>query len=262
MKSLSLLLILILCSFNIRAQEDPGKDMIPAGMVLVTGGHFLMGSNHNANSLAYPAHPVQVAAFYMDVKEVSNSQYMIFCEATGHKYPEFWGMDIYRSGPDYPDHPVLGVSQFDATEYAEWAGKRLPTEAEWEYAARGGLEGISFPYGEEADRTLARINDPHADKGPVRCGSYPPNGFGLFDMSGNVWEWTQDWFDSNYYNASPSENPEGPAKGVFKVLRGGGWHSGPGCTTVFHRNALPMHWVDMAGGFRCVKDVSATVSEQ
>ncbi len=216
---------------------------------------FLMGSNAQSTSSAYPLHPLSISSFYMDTREVNNAQYQAFCESTGHKFPEFWGMDLYKSGPEYPDHPVVGVSQFVATEYAKWAGKRLPTEAEWEYAARGGLLGMDFPYGDKANHSQARYNNPHVEKGPVKCASYSPNDFGLYDMSGNVWEWTNDWFDDSYYAESPDSDPPGPASGRFKVLRGGGWHSGGGCTAVHYRNALPNHWVDIAGGFRCVKDV-------
>lgn len=227
----------------------------PDGMVLIPAGTFIMGSDGGQGTAA-PRHPVGLNAFYMDIHEVSNREYEQFCMATGYKFPEFWGMEIYKSGPDYPDHPVVGVSNFDARQYAEWAGKRLPTEAEWEYAARGGLEDIAFPYGETADHASARYNDPEAEKGPVKTGSYPANAYGLHDMSGNAWEWVSDWFSETYYSESPELNPGGPATGSFRVFRGGGWHSGPGCTSVHHRNALPSHWVDLAGGFRCVKDIS------
>lgn len=230
------------------------QEPVPEGMALIPGGTYYMGSNKHQR-IAQAKHPVTLNSFYMDTHEVSNEEYYRFCMSTGHKLPEFWGMDKYKSGPDYPGHPVVGVSQFNATEYAEWAGKRLPTEAEWEYAARGGMEDISYPYGEKAERSKARFNDPLAEPGPVKTGSYAPNGFGLYDMSGNVWEWVSDWFSETYYNESPEVNPRGPSQGSFRVLRGGGWHSGPGCTSVHHRNALPTHWVDMAGGFRCVKDV-------
>ncbi len=213
-----------------------------------------MGSNASQYSVAFPAHQVNVNSFYMDMYEVTNRQYYEFCMVTGHRLPEFWGMAIFKSGPDFPDHPVVGVSQSDARDYAEWAEKRLPTEAEWEYAARGGLEDIDYPYGETADHSRARYNDPEAERGPVPVGLYEPNGYGLYDMSGNVWEWVSDWFDERYYPTSPEDNPKGPDHGSFRVLRGGGWHSGPGCVTVHYRNALPQHWVDHAGGFRCVKE--------
>lgn len=243
-----LLPFIITIAYGQTNEEDP-----PKGMVLIPGGTYLMGSD-KAQAIAAPRHPVSLQDFYMDIKELSNREYQEYCLATGYKFPEFWGMEIYKSGPDYPDHPVVGVSQFDASQYAEWAGKRLPTEAEWEYAARGGLEDISYPYGEEADHARSRFNDPEAEKGPVKTGSYPPNAYGLFDMSGNVWEWVSDWFSESYYSESPELEPSGPSFGTFRVFRGGGWHSGAGCTTVHRRNALPSHWVDFAGGFRCVKD--------
>ena len=249
-----LLLFVLIVAYGQVEDEDPSKRM-----VLIPGGTFMMGSD-KGQAIAAPKHPVTLQAFYMDIHEVSNREYEEYCKATGSKFPEFWGMDLYKSGPDYPDYPVVGVSQFEATQYAEWAGKRLPTEAEWEHAARGGLEDISYPYGEKADHNMSRFNDPEAEKGPVKTGSYPPNGYGLYDMSGNVWEWVSDWFSETYYSESPELNPTGPSMGTFRAFRGGGWHSGPGCNTVHRRNALPSHWVDFAGGFRCVKDLEEKLS--
>jgi len=245
--SIMLLVSMLLSS---SAQDAPPEDM-----VLIPGGPFLMGSNANPHSPAFPAHLVKLKPYYMDICEVSNAQYAAFCEATGHAYPEFWGLERFKSGPGYPQYPVVGVNQGDATAYAQWAGKRLPTEAEWEFAARGGQEGLPFPYGEQADHEQARFKHPTMEKGPVAVGSFQPNGYGLFDMAGNAWEWVADWFDASYYDHSPEEQPTGPSSGQFKAFRGGGWHSGGGCTMVSHRNALPMYWVDIAGGFRCVKDL-------
>jgi sulfatase modifying factor 1 len=245
----------LICCLSMMASGQSGAEDTPNGMVLIPGGAFYMGSNANHHSIAFPSHQVTLQSFFMDIFEVTNRQYYDFCMASGHKLPEFWNMDVYKSGLDFPDHPVVGVSQFDAGLYAEWAGKRLPTEAEWEYAARGGLENIDYPFGEKADHSQARYNDPEADKGPVRTGTYESNGYGLYDMSGNVWEWVSDWFGADYYAESPGDDPKGPETGTFKVFRGGGWHSGPGCVTVHRRTALPQHWVDMAGGFRCVKDL-------
>lgn len=239
--------------FTVTSGQKQSPDS-PQGMVLIPAGTLMMGSDEG-QPIAAPRHPVKLQAFYMDSHEVSNREYHKYCMESGSKLPEFWGMDLYKSGMDFPDHPVVGVSQFAATQYAEWAGKRLPTEAEWEYAARGGLEDIAYPYGEKADRSMARFNDPEAEKGPVKTGSYLPNGFGLYDMSGNAWEWVSDWFSESYYSESPEEDPPGPSHGTFRVLRGGGWHSGPGCASVHNRNALPTHWVDFAGGFRCVRDL-------
>ncbi|MCK4749910.1 MAG: SUMF1/EgtB/PvdO family nonheme iron enzyme, partial [Bacteroidales bacterium] len=121
--------LLLFLSVIGKGQDTAGDT--PEGMLLIPGGTFLMGSN-SSQEIAFPSHPVTLPAFYMDIHEVTNKQYQEFCMSAGYKLPEFWGMDIYKSGLDYPDHPVVGVSQFDASEYADWTGKRLPTEAEWE----------------------------------------------------------------------------------------------------------------------------------
>ena len=244
-------ILLVTISCMVTGQE--GTDTSPEGMVLIPGGTFIMGAE-SRQGIAVPPHPVTLDPFFMDIREVTNRQYEQFCISTGYRFSEFWGMELYKSGPDYPDHPVVGVSHSDASAYAAWAGKRLPTEAEWEYAARGGLEGMQFPFGNRADHSLARFNDPDAEKGPVETGTYPANGYGLHDMAGNAWEWVADWFGADYYGVSPLDDPTGPDRGAFRVIRGGGWHSGDSCIAVHWRNALPQHWVDMAGGFRCAMD--------
>jgi len=226
---------------------------VPAEMVLIPAGDFLMGVDSKKDDS--PAHKVHLSAFYLDKYQVTNAQYAEFCAATGNMLPEFWGLDRFRSGPGYPNHPVVGVSWFDALAYAEWCGKRLPSEAEWEYAARGGLAGLIFPYGDDPDP--ARMNFSAAKLGgPVAVGSYPPNGFGLHDMAGNVVEWVADFYAEGYYKPAPAVSPKGPEKGRFRVLRGGGWHSGASCCRVHYRNALVPQWKDIAVGFRCARDVS------
>jgi len=162
---------------------------------------------------------VYVATFHMDKYEVTNAQYQRFCETTGHRLPELWGMESFRCGPDHPDHPVVGASWYDAGLYAEWCGKRLPTEAEWEYAARGGLAGMRFPNGNTLQPSDGNYN--RSGKGrPVEVGSYRANGFGLYDMQGNVVEWVADFYDLEYYASSPAVNPQGPENGRFRVIRG------------------------------------------
>jgi sulfatase modifying factor 1 len=221
-------------------------------MVLVPAGEFTMGVADGPEDA--PAHRVRIERFYLDRTEVTNAQYFAFCRATGRHLPEFWGRAEYRSGLDFPDHPVVGVSWYDARDYAEWAGKRLPTEAEWEYAARGGLEGKLFPAGDELTADDARFSA----AGTVAVASFPANGFGLHDMAGNVVEWAADYYDGGYYSQSPAANPPGPETGKLRVIRGGGWHSGKYCNRVYHRNALPQGWVDFAVGFRCARDADVT----
>jgi iron(II)-dependent oxidoreductase len=253
--SISVLLILAFdfgMSFSQSDQQPQKAIEAQAEMVLIPGGEFVMGKDDEG--VCGPAHKVYIDSFYMDKHEVTNAQYLEFCTQTGRALPEFWGMKQFRSGPDFPNHPVTGISWSDAKAYAEWAGKRLPTEAEWEYAARGGLADMSYPHGDELDS--AQANYTLADlEGTVAVGSFPPNGYGLHDMAGNVWEWVADYYDGEYYRKSPLENPAGPEDGKFKVIRGGGWHSGPYCNRVYYRNALPPNWVDFAVGFRCAKDV-------
>ena len=221
-------------------------------LVLIPGGEFLMGEDSDGDHC--PVHKVRLDAFYIDRYEVTNTQYLLFCEATGHRLPFFWGRAGFRSGSDYPILPVIGVNWQEAVAYATWCDKRLPSEAEWECAARGGLVGKNYPNGDTIESTDG--NYAKSDKlGPIAVGSYPPNGYKLNDMQGNVVEWVWDWYAPDYYTHSPVVNPKGPKSGRFRVIRGGGWHSGEYCNRVYYRNALPLNWVDFNVGFRCVKDV-------
>jgi len=233
------------------SQEKLAMTDIAEELALIPGGEFPMGSDlegdHN------PVHKVHIDTFYMDKYEVTNAKYLRFCQVTGHRLPEFWDREGFRCGRDYPNHPVVGVSWRDAVAYAVWCGKRLPTEAEWEYAARGGLARMSYPTGETLHPSDGNYTE-SGKGGPVAVGSYSPNGFGLYDMQGNVVEWVLDFYDPNCYASSPSVNPRGPSSGKFRVIRGGGWHSGPYCNRVYYRNALPPNWVDFNVGFRCVKE--------
>ena len=198
--------------------EITGKD--GAQMVMIPAGEFEMGTDSDEISgliewarkwysspvtswhdREKPRHTVYLDAFYMDKYEVTNTLYKKFIDATGHKSPDFWNDDKYNS----PDQPVVGVTWDDAKAYAEWAGKRLPTEAEWEKAARGGLVGKKFPWGDSdpdgtqcnfADKNTSDIwSDKSVDDGyqyAAPVGSFTPNGYGLYDMAGNVWEWCAD----------------------------------------------------------------------
>ena len=247
------LLCLVLCAAGPVAAK-PGKARAPRDttMALVPAGEFTMGREGTSDNS--PAHAVRLGAFRIDRYEVTNAEYAAYCKATGTRLPFFWGQDRFRSGPEYPDHPVVGVNWRDAEAYAKWRGKRLPTEAEWEYAARGGLAGRKYVDGDLLDSTRTNFTRSGKD-GPVEVGSYPPNGYGLYDMSGNVQEWVADRYGADYYRMSPVEGPKGPEQGRFRVLRGGGWFTGPMCMDVDLRYALPSNWVDFNVGFRCARDV-------
>lgn len=246
----------------VAAADSAALRVLPE-MLLLSGGDFTMGRDETGPSA--PAHRVRVSPFYLDRHEVTNAEYLAFCRAAGHRLPEFWGMDVYCSGPQYPDHPVVGVSWGDALAYARWRGVRLPTEAEWEYAARGGLEGKKYANGDELDPALYGPSGLTGTAAPFRVDSLPPNGFGLYGMTGNVSEWVADLFEEHYYEHSPAQDPRGAYVGLFRVIRGGGWHTGPGCLGVHYRNALSSNRVDFNIGFRCAKyagEPAAAMMEQ
>jgi len=219
---------------------------------MIPGGSFTMGSDSAGER---PKHKVWVDTFFLDKCEVTNRQYKEFIKATGHPQPPFFRDSILG----LPDHPVVGVSYSDAQSFAYWAGKRLPTEAEWEYAARGGLKGKDFPWGNEPP--AGRCNfAPHGDKeadgyaftSPV--GRFAANKYGLYDMAGNAWEWCQDFYDTLYYRASPETNPAGPDSGYTRVLRGGSWLSiNPKHLKCSSRLELKPYVLDRYYGFRCAK---------
>ena len=180
-----------------------------------------MGS-HDGQDDEKPVHQVWVDAFDMAVYPVTEAQYARFLRATGHEAPRGLG-----AGPSPPDLPVVGVSWLDAQAYCAWRTEtgrtmRLPTEAEWERAARGGIDGVRYPWGDEVPAWI-----PDAGRGP-RPGPWPvtigePNAFGLYGIAANVHEWCQDWHGSGFYSHSPERNPVGPASGVRRVSRGGSW---------------------------------------
>jgi formylglycine-generating enzyme required for sulfatase activity len=228
----------------------PADLIVPDGMAYIPGGVFNMGREGSRD--ASPIHEVELRAFYMDTQEVTCADYKVFCDSTERRLPEFWGSEKYHCGEDYPDHPVVGVSRSSAAAFAEWAGKRLPSEAEWEFAARGGAKDWAYPNGEGIEEDQANYRKKN---GLQTVKSYQPNGFGLYDMGGNVWEWVADNYDPNYYAESPRENPTGPEEGGQGIIRGGGWYSGPGCLKVDGRSPLSPGWVDFAVGFRCARDI-------
>ncbi|HEC41707.1 MAG TPA: hypothetical protein ENI20_02630 [Bacteroides sp.] len=182
-----LLLFLVTITLTISGQsqgtaekEDFPEPSISQEIILIRGDSFFMGKalNPNSNYVDNAKHKVSVSDFYLDKYEVTNASYYDFMQETGHRLPEFWGMNVFRSGLEYPDHPVVGVTWADASKYAEW-----------EYAARGGLEQKTYPNGDDMDETLGNYNGTNGH--PLVVGSFPANGFSLHDMAGNVVEWVQ-----------------------------------------------------------------------
>ena len=218
-----------------------------ADMVLIPAGDFQMGSN-TGDPDEKPVHTVYVDAFYMDIHEVTNAQYKQFVDANPQwgqariptdyhdgEYLKHWNGNNYPTGKG--DHPVVYVSWYGAMAYAQWARKRLPTEAEWEKAARGGLVGRKYPWGNSIGPSQANYGSHVGDTTTV--GSHPPNKYGLYDMAGNVWEWCLDAYEGDFYKNSPSRNPiagEGVIRHITnnftnvkttRVLRGGSCYSDP-----------------------------------
>lgn len=233
-------------------------------MVLVPAGAFIMGDNTHYNwtfMLAYniydgPEHTVYLDAYYIDKKEVTNEQYRKFVEETGYHRPNCWN-DARLNRPDYP---VVGVTWEDAVAYATWAGKRLPTEAEWEKAARGTDKRL-WPWGNKFDKGLCTVWESDCREAGLRgttpVGKYE-NGkspYGCYDMAGNVWEWCSDWYDQNYYYASPKKNPKGPDIGQQRVLRGGGFLYFGHYARCTARYRVPWYAQSPQIGFRCAKSV-------
>ena len=218
-------------------------------MVLIPGGAFEMGDHFNeGDSNELPVHTVALDAFYMDKTEVTVGQFKTFLDDSDYNWTGSRASVDKYSPTD--DHPMIYVTWDDAVAYAEWVGKRLPTEAEWEYAARGGLQGQRYPWGGEVDNTKANYGN-NAGTTTV-TDSYPANGYGLYDVAGNVWEWCADWYGSDYYSNSPAKNPLGPDTGSKRVLRGGNWYSNTGSLRVAYRNGNYPNNRYYYYGFRCV----------
>jgi len=254
-------------------------------LVFVPEGTFLMGST-SADSDAYddefPQHEVYLDGYWIDKTEVTNAMYAAFLNERGNQSEggSTWldaGDEDVRIGqvngtwqPDsgYADHPVVEVSWYGAAAYCEWAGRRLPTEAEWEKASRG-TEGQIYPWGNyEITGDLANYcdtnceyddwkdsteNDGYTETAPV--GSYPSGAspYGALDMAGNVWEWVADWYGGEYYDTSTASNPTGPATGTYRVLRGGSWYHPPSLLRSAYRlRSVPDDAWNL-NGFRCAR---------
>jgi formylglycine-generating enzyme required for sulfatase activity len=213
-----------------------------------------------------PRHEIYLDAFWIDRTEVTNAQYHKCVEAGVCEKPTTcnWGAPTYNDDSK-ADHPVVCVDWNDARTYCQWAGKRLPTEAEWEKAARG-TGGLSYPWGDTFDGRLVNFcdincefehknedwDDGYADTAPVGSYADGESPYGAWDMAGNVWEWVSDWYDGNYYDVSPDSNPLGPDTGMYRVLRGGAWNRDWDRTRAAQRRDHDPSDRASIFGFRCV----------
>lgn len=261
--------------------REVGDPLIPSdpNMTFIPAGYFEMGSinrDEDAEHDEKPTHTVSVDAFYVDTYEVTNAQYKKFIDANPQwqkgripkkyhdgDYLKHWDGNAYP--PDKGDHPVVYVSWYAAMAYAEWNGKRLPTEAEWEKAARGDLFKEKYAWGASLDANKANYGE-HVG-GTTAVGTYPANGYGLYDMTGNVWEWCLDEYNADFYSISPRHNPiaGGTVDTIVsdfrnvksvRVLRGGSWVSNAKFVRVSDRTRFTPKITNKARGFRCVKPVT------
>ncbi|MBI3024284.1 MAG: SUMF1/EgtB/PvdO family nonheme iron enzyme [Candidatus Tectomicrobia bacterium] len=269
-------------------RREPSLPGAPAGvirdeapMALVPAGPFLRGAPAPSppEKDDAPARSVHLEAFSIDRAEVTNAAYARFLEATGRRPPHWDAQDARRAAPSgsplgdprredwsrfswedrrpppgTADLPVTLVTWFDAEAYCAWAGKRLPTEAEWEKAARGA-DGRRYPWGSAPPQGRANFGGAHS--GPLPPGSYPggTSPYGAADMAGNVAEWVGDYHDPGYYREAPDRNPQGPERGAQRVVRGGFWRDGEERLQTFRRWRLPPAQKHGGVGFRCAGSV-------
>src|SRR5215208_5166586 len=262
---------------TVAPETTPAPQVISSGedeMVLISAGEFTMGRSakdeftscqersQDCQRSAFmdeePVHHVVLDAFSIDKNEVMNTLYKA-CEDQGACTPPQESNSntqaSYYGNPTFDEYPVIYVTWDQARTYCEWRGARLPTEAEWEKAARG-TDARTYPWGEKIDETFANFNYSVGDTSAV--GSYEDgkSPYGVYDMAGNVWEWVADWYSDTYYGRSPAENPPGPASGGMRVLRGGSWGLVGLSVSTSYRYARDPAESGPDLGFRCAKDAN------
>jgi sulfatase modifying factor 1 len=219
-------------------------------MVRIPEGWFLMGSDAGQEN-ERPVHRVWVDEFELGACQVTNAQYEKFIAATSHCKSLHWGDALFS----HPEQPIVAPSWFDVVAYCEWlsarTGKRfrLPSEAEWERAARGGLEGKLYPWGDAPLESLANYAE-RWRSAPEPVGRAERNAYGLFDIGANVHEWCADWFAADYYRVSPERNPKGPGEGTRRASRGGSWRHATKVSRCAARSSIPPEFQYADYGFR------------
>jgi sulfatase modifying factor 1 len=225
-------------------------------MARIPEGWFAMGCASGRDD-EKPVHRVWVDAFELAVYQVTNAEYGCFLTATGAAAPKHWSDSSF----DDPKMPVVAVSWDEATSYCEWVSGatgriyRLPTEAEWERAARGGVEGLLYPWGNEGSEMVPDYAR-RWKMGPEPVGMYAPNAYGLYNLGDNVHEWCADWYDDGYYAHSPERNPQGPRSGSRRASRGGSWRHHIKVTRTAARSSIPPELQYADYGFRVARSFS------
>jgi formylglycine-generating enzyme required for sulfatase activity len=237
---------------SLHQRPIPTQDM--PKLALIPAGWFLMGSESGQDN-ERPVHRVWVDTFYLGEHQVTNAEYAHFLGARAIQPPPLWNDPHFN----HPAQPVVAVSWFDAAQYCEWLSEitgrkfRLPTEAEWECAARGGVEGKLFPWGDGPPQSVPDY-DKRWQTGPEPVAQYGPNPFGLYDICENVHEWCSDWYQPGYYAVSPQRNPRGPETGQRRSSRGGSWRHHIKVTRCAARSSIPAEFKYADYGFRVACD--------
>lgn len=264
MKSLTpifcIFLSIFLLSFDrdIYAEVNKYDERDSVAMITISSGEFLMGSKSGeGRSDERPQNKIYLDTYEIDAHEVSNKRYLNFIQKTDREEPPNpYGENSLSAVEGVSESPVVQVTWYDAVDYCRWAGKRLPTEAEWEKAARG-TNGFLYPWGFNPPIvTLANFQkqwEGEKTLWPVNSSNESDSPYGLVGMAGNAREWVQDWYSPDYYNSSPKKNPQGPKNGILKVIKGGSWHSFKSDLRAASRGKGGFALKTDGIGFRCAK---------
>jgi formylglycine-generating enzyme required for sulfatase activity len=244
---------------QVGSPTQSARSAIEPKLVQIPEGWFLMGSNEGQDC-ERPIHRVWIDAFHLAATQVTNTEYECFLSATKTQSPPFWTDPSFN----HPQQPVTGVSWHDSARYCEWLkaqtgrNNRLPTEAEWERAARGNFQQKSFPWGDDPPQSFPNYAT-RWQTGPEQVARYTPNTFGLYDICDNVHEWCSDWYDPNYYVISPDKNPQGPERTPGptqrKSSRGGSWRHQVKVARCSARSSIPPEFQYADYGFRVACDL-------